>query len=70
MASGLPYTIIKPGGLLSTEGGRSLLIAGHDDELQHARCVQVTSRRARPSRPPAKMTVAGRVSVHISLAQT
>lgn len=38
MASGLPYTIIKPGGLLSTEGGRSLLIAGHDDELQHARC--------------------------------
>ncbi|GAX80894.1 hypothetical protein CEUSTIGMA_g8329.t1 [Chlamydomonas eustigma] len=38
MASGIPsYTIIKPGGLLSTEGGRSLLLAGHNDRLMHAR---------------------------------
>ena len=37
MASGLPFTIIKPGGLLSTEGGRSLLLAGHDDDMKHAR---------------------------------
>lgn len=37
MASGLPFTIIKPGGLLNNEGGKSLLLAGHDDNLPNPR---------------------------------
>ena len=39
MGSGVAYTIIKPGGLLSTDGGKSLLLAGHNDDLKHARQV-------------------------------
>ncbi|EFJ29885.1 hypothetical protein SELMODRAFT_170290 [Selaginella moellendorffii] len=31
--SGLPYTIIRPGGLIDKEGGKRELIVGKDDEL-------------------------------------
>lgn len=33
MASGVPFTIVKPCGLLSTSGGRKELLVGHDDTL-------------------------------------
>lgn len=33
MASGIPFTIVKPCGLLSTPGGRKELLVGHDDTL-------------------------------------
>ena len=33
MNSGLAYTIVKPGGLSDTDGGKGAIIVGHDDTL-------------------------------------
>jgi uncharacterized protein YbjT (DUF2867 family) len=33
MSSGIPYTIIHPGGLIDEAGGRRSLLVGHNDEL-------------------------------------
>jgi len=35
MASGVPFTIVKPCGLTSTAGGKHTLLVGHDDALLH-----------------------------------
>jgi uncharacterized protein YbjT (DUF2867 family) len=35
MASGVPFTIVKPCGLTSTAGGKHELLVGHDDSLLH-----------------------------------
>mmetsp|Transcript_15635 Transcript_15635/g.43735 ORF Transcript_15635/g.43735 Transcript_15635/m.43735 type:complete len:298 (+) Transcript_15635:91-984(+) len=37
MASGMPFTIVKPGGLLDDAGGQHLLLAGHNDDLERPR---------------------------------
>merc|ERR1712079_661553 len=34
MASGLPYTIVKPCGLTDDAGGKRELLSGHDDEMK------------------------------------
>ena len=57
MASGLAFTIVKPGGLLSTKGGKALLLAGHDDDMEHARCDHRWSRSTWPSHPGSLLII-------------
>mmetsp|Transcript_43663 Transcript_43663/g.111614 ORF Transcript_43663/g.111614 Transcript_43663/m.111614 type:complete len:297 (+) Transcript_43663:199-1089(+) len=37
MASGIPYTVVKPGGLLNDPGQERLLLAGHNDDMEKPR---------------------------------
>lgn len=34
MSAGMPFTIVKPCGLLDTPGGQNQLVVGHDDEIK------------------------------------
>ncbi len=50
MASSIAsFTIIKPGGLLSSEGGKSLLLAGHNDGMRKPRQVVALTMKRRLS---------------------
>ena len=52
--SGVPYTIVHPGGLLDDKGGERELMLGVDDKLLQRKASHIRVKGQPPTRPPTR----------------